>query len=136
MASSKQLDESYVAPAIPNVSQEFMDAIPVETFVYGLANRLQASEALEIHQTVAIRFEDVKESFFITIRRGVVEISKDKLLPGAPKPMATLVTDSETWKRIALKKVTETEMLLKGKLSVEGDVLDMRQFMARFDKGL
>jgi len=136
LASSKQLDESYVAPAIPNVSQEFMDAIPVETFVYGLANRLQASEALEIHQTVAIRFEDVKESFFITIRRGVVEISKDKLLPGAPKPMATLVTDSETWKRNALKKVTETEMLLKGKLSVEGDVLDMRRFMGRFDKGL
>ena len=136
LASSKQLDESYVPPAIPNVSQEFMDAIPVETFVYGLANRLRASEALDIHQTIAIRFEDVKESFYVTIRRGIVEITKDKMLPGAPKPMATLVSDSETWKRIALQKVTEAEMLLKGKLSVEGDVLDMREFMARFDKGL
>ena len=136
LASSKQLDESYSAPELPNVSKEFMDAIPVETFVYGLSNRLRVAEALDIHETVEIRFEDVNESFFITVRRGIVEIGKNSMLPGAPQPVATLVTDSKTWKLLALQKVSQAEMLLKGKLSVEGNVLDMQAFMGRFDRGI
>ena len=136
LASSRQLDESYVAPAIPDISREFMDAIPVETFVYGLTSRLNAPEALDVHQTIAIRMDDVKETFYLTIRRGVVEISKNKKVPGAPEPMATLVVDSTIWKMMALQKVDRTAMLLKGELSVEGDVLDLQRFMGRFDKGM
>ncbi|MBL90473.1 MAG: hypothetical protein CMH56_01485 [Myxococcales bacterium] len=136
LASSRQLDESYVPPAIPDISREFMDAIPVETFVYGLTSRLNAPEALDVHQTIAIRMDDVKETFYLTIRRGVVEISKNTKVPGAPEPMATLVVDSTIWKMMALQKVDRTAMLLKGELSVEGDVLDLQRFMGRFDKGM
>ena len=39
---------------------------------------------LDIHETVEIRFEDVNESFFITVRRGIVEIKNSMLWCAQP----------------------------------------------------
>ena len=64
----------------------------------------------------------------------MVEIVKDQPMAGSPQPFAKLTSDTETWKLMALKKVTRAEMLLKGKLSVDGDVLELQSFMALFDR--
>ena len=72
----------------------------------GLANRLQSEKAIDVHQTL-IHFSDVQQSFFVTVRYGVVDIRKTHLPPGTPAPFAKLITDSVT--SIALKKVGQAK---------------------------
>ncbi|MCA9633287.1 MAG: MBL fold metallo-hydrolase [Myxococcales bacterium] len=120
----------------PEVSDALLAELPVSTFFDTMATRLKADEAKDVEETLKIHFRDLDEDVFVTVRKGVAEVAMGTALPGTPEPFATLTTDSLTWKRMALGKDSPLSASLDERLSVEGELLRVRSFTERFDKGL
>ena len=79
---------------------------------------------------------DLERSVWVRVRRGVVEVAWDTAFPGTPEPIATLTTDSLTWKRIALRLDTAAAALTSGRLKIDGPLVRVSGFFARFDTGI
>lgn len=120
----------------PEVSDTLLAELPVTTFFDTMATRLKASEASDVHETLKIKLTDLQLEIFITVRKGVAEIAVGKALPSTPEPFAVLETDSLTWKRMALDKDNPLSATLDKRLSIDGDLLRVRRFTERFQKGL
>ncbi|MEZ4451982.1 MAG: alkyl sulfatase dimerization domain-containing protein [Nannocystaceae bacterium] len=118
------------------VDDALLAAIPVEVFFDAMPPRLRLDEAAEVHESLAVRLEDRGLTVTITVRRGVVEVVYGDPLPGTPTPVATMITDSLTWKRLALRLTTPAAALTSGLLKIDGEALGARRFLDRFDRGL
>ncbi|MCA9644894.1 MAG: MBL fold metallo-hydrolase [Myxococcales bacterium] len=120
----------------PEVSDTLLSELPVSTFFDTMATRLKTDEAKDVQETLKIQFKDLDESVFVTVRNGVAEIAMGDPLPGTPEPFATLRTDSLTWKRMALGKDNPLAASLDKRLTIDGELLRVRRFTERFEKGL
>ena len=83
-----------------------------------------------------VRFTDEGRIFTITVRLGIAEVVEGEPLPGTPDPIATIVTDGPTWKRLAVQALNPVEAVATGSLAIEGDTLAALAFTKRFRKGL
>ncbi len=120
----------------PEVSDTLLAELPVSTFFDTMATRLKTDEARDVEETLKIQFKDLDSSVFITVRKGVAEIAMGDPLPGTPEPFATLHTDSLAWKRMALGKDNPLAASLDKRLTIDGELLRVRSFTERFEKGL
>lgn len=119
----------------PQINEQLLAEIPIRSFFDIMQTRLKTHEAMNVHETLEVAFTDLATSYFVTVRRGVVEVSEGKALPGTPKPVATLRTTTMTWKHLALGKENPVSAIASDKLEIDGSALAVRAFTERFQKG-
>ena len=133
LQSAAELRGEAVLPERPTLSEDFVEAIPIEHIFTSMSSRLRADEALDVHES--LRFDLQGEVWTITVRRGVAEVVHGEPLPGTPEPVATLSCSPSTWRRIALQLQSPAGAIADGELALEGSTVDLVGFLARFDRG-
>jgi alkyl sulfatase BDS1-like metallo-beta-lactamase superfamily hydrolase len=137
LLESALLREEPDLPAFrPDLTDELLASVPVGMFFEALPGRLDAARAADVHETLLVEIEDVRTRFYLTVRRGVLEVAEGTPLPLTPAPFATLRTSSATFKALALGRSSALFALASGDLSVEGEGLRVREFFARFEREL
>jgi len=107
--------------------------IPLDAIFSIMASRLVAREAMDVHESVRFVFPDEKKRFIVTVRRGIAEVAQGEPLPGTPEPVATLVMDALTWRKMASKVMSPLAAFASGKIRVEGSWLKFLRWNSRFD---
>lgn len=129
--------EAGPAPRVdPELSDEFLREIPVELFFDALPTRLKLELAGGVDECLKVALTDTGQTVWVSVRDGVVEVAWDRPFPGTRTPIATLTTDSSTWKRIALRIDTAAAAATAGRLTIDGPLADVKAFFDRFDRGL
>ncbi|MBN1691884.1 MAG: MBL fold metallo-hydrolase [Dehalococcoidia bacterium] len=111
---------------------ETVASIPIDFIFINMSPRLDPAKAAGVHESVLYQFPDTGRQFTVTVRNSVAEVVEGQPLPGTPQPLATLTTDSLTYKMIALKMLDLPAAFAQGKISVEGDLPALIVFMGRF----
>ncbi|MEM1418406.1 MAG: alkyl sulfatase dimerization domain-containing protein, partial [Myxococcota bacterium] len=141
LESAHELRAGYERLPRPRPSAAVVDAIPLELLFEVMQSRL-IPERADVHESVVFRFPDEPDAegrprqFVITVRRRVAEVVEGEPLPGTPDPVATLIADAATYRRIALKLIGPGEAIADGSVEVEGDALALATFFERFDRSL
>jgi alkyl sulfatase BDS1-like metallo-beta-lactamase superfamily hydrolase len=117
----------------PRLDENVVANIPLDAIFTIMATRLDAANAMDVHEAVHYVFPDENKKFVVTVRRGIAEVVKGEPLPGTPEPVATLRVDALTFRKLAAKVTTPVAALASGKLSVEGSWLGFLRFNRRFD---
>ncbi len=120
----------------PSLSDDFVASIPISMIFRTMASRLRAHEVMDRHDAVVFDFTDTNERWTLTIRRGIAEVVPGDPLPGTPEPIATLRTDTTTWRRLAMRVDKPMKALKDGRLEIDGSELGLKGFLDRFDRGL
>lgn len=110
--------------------------LPTRMFLEIMASRLLPAESLNTHESVRFEFSDSGELYFLTIRNGIAELVSGQALPGTPEPLATVKTDTLTWKRLAVKAENAPAALISGRLKIAGSKTGFLKFIDRFDRSL
>jgi alkyl sulfatase BDS1-like metallo-beta-lactamase superfamily hydrolase len=110
-------------------------AIPLSHIFRIMPTKLVPAEAMDVKECVVFNFPDEKKRFFLTVRRGVCEVSEDQPLPGTPEPLGSITMDANDYRRMALKLEGPISLYAKGKISVDGKWLKVVAFLRRFDMG-
>lgn len=118
-------------PARP--AETLVSHIPLEAIFAIMATRLVAEKAMDVHETVHFLFPDEKRRFIVTVRRGIVEAVEGEPLPGTPEPLATITTDSMTYRKMAAKTMSPLQALASGKITVQGSWIGFLRWNGRFD---
>jgi len=124
-----------VAPFAVAVDDELRAGLPIDLFFAAMGARLMPERAAAAHESIAVHFRDTDDHFVVTVRRGVAEVVRGDPLPGTPTPLASITTDTDTWKRLALEQDSAAWALLGDQLDVDGSLLDLRRFLAYFRRG-
>lgn len=121
-------------PPIPAyvMPEELAANIPLERIFSNMAVYLDQEKAKDVIECVHFVFPDINQRFIVTVRNGIAEIAEGDPLPGTPKPLATLTTDSRTYSMLALKMLDTTSALKEGKVKIEGNWIGFLKFMGRF----
>ena len=117
------------------VDDGLLAGLPLDLFFETMTTRLIPGRAGPAHESIAIFFKDTDDRYTVTVRRGVAEVAHGAPLPGTPPPLARVTTDSTTWKRLALQQDSAAWALLGDRLDVDGSLLDLRRFLAYFQRG-
>lgn len=129
--------EGGAAPAAMGRPDDVLLAsIPIDTFINVMAVRLIPDKAAGVHETLVLRFTDVNATFFLTVRKGIAEVRKGTPLAGTPAPVATLTTDTQTWRKLSLKIDAPVLAVTAGRLKIDGSITDVLTFLDRFDQEL
>lgn len=137
LESAYELREGMAEPLVPRPAPQMLDGIPIAQFFEVMASRLIPELASDTHESVRFEFEDTREVFHVTIRRGVAEVvAGPEPLPGTPAPIATVHTRTGVWRRLATDLESPVSALASGDLRVEGDALAFQAFTSRFRRGL
>lgn len=118
------------------LNDELVAAVPLEHIFNLMAVRLDPEKAMDKHMTVMFEFEDEKKRFIVTIRHGIAEVVEGKPLPGTPRPVASLKTDSISYRFMALGLIEPTSLISEGKLKITGNMAKFMEFMGLFDTEL
>jgi alkyl sulfatase BDS1-like metallo-beta-lactamase superfamily hydrolase len=107
--------------------------IPLEAIFTIMTTRLIAEKAMDVHETVYFVFPDVKKRFIVTVRKGIAEVVEGEPLPGTPEPVATLVVDSQTFRKMAAKVISPLKAFASGKIKVQGSWIGYLAWNSRFE---
>jgi alkyl sulfatase BDS1-like metallo-beta-lactamase superfamily hydrolase len=119
----------------PPVDPALLAALPLAHFFEVMVTRLDPELAVDVHEAVEFVF-DGGERFTVTVRHGVAELAAGEPLPGTPAPLARVETSAATWRRLATDQSGPLAAIAGGELTVAGDPLALRRFLARFRRGL
>lgn len=120
----------------PRASAEVLDAVPMATVFHVMASRLLPELSSGVHESVRFDLTDSRETFFLTIRNGVLEVAKGDPLPGTPAPLAVVTTTASAWRRVATDTLTPAAAVASGELRITGDAAGFYTFSQRFRRGL
>ncbi len=134
LQEAHELREGVRTPERPELDDGVLAGIPVDTFLQIMTVRLFPEKAIDVHEALAFDFSDVSRRFTVTVRRGVAELIEGEPLPGTPAPVATIHTDTLTWKRLATKQESAAAALAAGRMRVDGSKAGFLGFMRRFDR--
>ncbi len=124
-----------MAPFAVAVDDELRAGLPIDLFFAAMGARLMPERAGAAHESISVHFRDTDDHYVVTVRRGVAEVVRGEPLPGTPTPLASITTDTDTWKRLALEQDSAAWALLGDHLDVDGSLLDLRRFLAYFRRG-
>lgn len=124
-----------VAPLPVALDDALRVGLPIDLFFAAMGARLDPARAGAAHESITVRFTDTEDRYVVTVRRGVAEVVRGEPLPGTPTPLASITTDTDTWKRLALAQDSAAWALLGDRLQVDGSLLDLRRFLAYFRRG-
>jgi alkyl sulfatase BDS1-like metallo-beta-lactamase superfamily hydrolase len=121
-------------PPIPTskLPEELVANVPLERIFANMAVYLDPEKAKDVTECVHFVFPDVNQRFIVTVRNGIAEIAEGDPLPGTPKPLATLTTDSKTYTMMALKMLDTATAMKESKVKIEGNRIGFLKFMGRF----
>jgi alkyl sulfatase BDS1-like metallo-beta-lactamase superfamily hydrolase len=128
--------EGAAAVPPPRLDDELLKGIPLATFFNIMAVRLLPGETADVHEAVVFSFPETGERFVMTIRRGVAELVEGAALPGTPEPIAEVVLDPLTWRRLALRMENPAGALLSGRMRIVGSQAGFLRFIGRFEREL
>lgn len=120
-------------PASPKLDENLVANIPLEAIFAIMTTRLIAEKALDVHETVYFVFPDEKKRFIVTVRKGIAEVVEGDPLPGTPEPVATLVVDALTFRKMAAKVMSPLKALASGKIKVKGSWIRYLAWNSRFE---
>lgn len=136
LVRANELEGEYAGWLKPDMDDVTIAGIPLDAVFSVLPTRLIAAEASDVHEAMAFHFRDTGERYTVTIRRGVAEVIKGEPLPGTPAPVATVVADSLTFKKLTLGKISGVRALASDGVDLEGSKLAALKFLGRFRQGL
>jgi alkyl sulfatase BDS1-like metallo-beta-lactamase superfamily hydrolase len=133
-----ELEGSTSSPPEPQLSDDMISSIPLTLLFDVLETRLIPERAGDLHESVTFRFGDGEDerAFTVTIRNRIAEVTEGEPLPRTPEPVATLTTDPQTWREVALGIRSPLSAVTSGDISLKGDRLRFQEFMNRFERGL
>jgi alkyl sulfatase BDS1-like metallo-beta-lactamase superfamily hydrolase len=133
-----ELEGSTTSPPEPQLSDDMISSIPLTLLFDVLETRLIPERAGNVHESVAFKFGegDDARTFTVTIRNRIAEVTEGDPIPGTPEPAATLTTDPQTWREVALGIRTPLSAITSGDISLEGNRLRFQEFMNRFKRGI
>lgn len=132
LTAAKELrGEIEVAPTDPSsVPDAFLDSLPIEAFMAGMATRLKAEDVLNEDFVAVFDFPDLARVFTIHVRRGVAEVRERE----ADDPNLRIVASSTDWKRLAAGKIAPAAALASGKVKFEGGLPGAVKFLGWFER--
>ena len=130
---AKELAGQVPEHAVPNIKPALISKLPLDLIFEVMISRLIPELSQDAHETVCMILSGT--TYYLTIRKGILEIQKDTLLPGNPEPMGTLIADEVVFKQISLKKLDPVDAVATGKVKIEGDALKYFKFQRRFKTG-
>jgi alkyl sulfatase BDS1-like metallo-beta-lactamase superfamily hydrolase len=120
----------------PRASAAVLDRVPMATVFHVMASRLLPELSSGVHESVRFDLTDSHETFFLTIRNGVLEVAKGDALPNTPPPLAVVTTTASAWRRVATDTLTPAAAVASGELRIAGDTAGFYTFSQRFRRGL
>ena len=111
-----------------------LERMPQKFLFTLMSARLDPAKSKDVFESLRLKLTDTNESFIIAVRYGVMEVVKEGVIPDLPEPVATLATDSLSWRKLLVNKEAISSAL-SGKLTVSGSMIDFVKFMRRFKKG-
>ncbi|HPI94077.1 MAG TPA: alkyl sulfatase dimerization domain-containing protein [Deltaproteobacteria bacterium] len=133
LESAYEIRHGIEKPAQARLDENVVANIPLDAIFTIMAARLVPERAMDVHETVYYVFPDEQRRFIVTVRNGIAEVVQGDPLPGTPEPVATLVVDALTYRKMAAKVTTPLAALASGKLKVQGSWLRFLAFNHRFD---
>jgi alkyl sulfatase BDS1-like metallo-beta-lactamase superfamily hydrolase len=111
---------------------ETIQSMPLDFLFTNMAVKMDAVKAQNAFESVCFIFTDVNTRYNVTVRKGVAEVIEGDPLPGTPQPVATVTTDSLTFKLILLKMLSPLTAITQGKIKIDGNIPAFLTFMGRF----
>lgn len=136
LESAIELEKGHAQLGAPTINEAVVSAVPLSTIFSIMATRLNPDEALDVHESVKFVFPDENLQFVVTVRKGVAEVVEGEPLPGTPEPIATLISDGLTYRKLALGVMNFATAFATGKVKIEGSKSGFLKFMSRFRTGL
>ncbi len=134
LQSAYELKHGVKEPGQAKLDHEMVASLPLESIFSIMVTRMIPEKTMDVHESVCFIFPDEDKKIFFTIRHGIGEVSIDKPLPGTPEPVATLITDGQTYRKIAVENMNPAGPLAKGELKIEGSWLAFVEFLGMFDR--
>lgn len=133
LESAYEIRHGIEKPAPAKLDESIVANIPLEAIFNIMTTRLVADKAMDVHECVYFVFPDERRRFIMTVRHGIAEVAEGEPLPGTPDPVATLITDAITYRKMAAKVTTPLMALASGKIKVEGSWIKFLAWNRRFD---
>jgi len=111
--------------------KNILHSFPMENMMAALPVNLRAEEALEENIVVAFVFPDIKENYYIHLRRGVAEVQKRR----PKKADITVTVNSLVWKEVLAQMRNPAVAFASGEFDIEGSVIDLVSFLSKFKPG-
>ncbi|MCW9035921.1 MAG: SCP2 sterol-binding domain-containing protein [Rhodospirillales bacterium] len=133
LTRSYELDGTIKIPQLDTSKnpKEILHSFPMENMMAALPVNLRAEEALEENIVVAFKFPDIKENYFVHLRRGVAEVQKR--LP--KKADITVTVSSQVWKEILAQMRNPGAAYASGEIDIDGSLIDLVAFLKLFQSG-
>ncbi|NUM52694.1 MAG: MBL fold metallo-hydrolase [Candidatus Hydrogenedentes bacterium] len=120
-----------VEPNDPSsVPDSFIDELPIDGFMRGLAVRLNPEAAKDANTLVQFSFTDIATDYTVHVRNCVAEVRKRTVA----NPAMKITTTAKTWKRIASKKTNPAGAYASGEIQVDGGVANVIAFLRYFER--
>jgi alkyl sulfatase BDS1-like metallo-beta-lactamase superfamily hydrolase len=118
----------------PKLGSAFIEAIPIPLILEVMVTRLIPEKSVDVHMSTIYAIGE--KQFYVTIRRGVVEIEEGlKPLPGTPDPVGIFRTSEAVFRRIALKEMSPARAVSLGEATIEGDLMAFMRMNLMFEQG-
>lgn len=126
-----ELRDDFVAGFDSKPTEATVGQLPVETFVRALPVFLNAEDALDVEQTLVVRFPDVEQTYTVEIRRGVAIARKGAV----PDPDIDVAMPSMQFKTLLAGLDSAGGFLLVGDFEFRaGGRAGLAAFLGRFQK--
>jgi alkyl sulfatase BDS1-like metallo-beta-lactamase superfamily hydrolase len=110
------------------IDPTFLDTLPIDAFMRGMATRLKAEDTLDADLTVRFVFEDVGRTWVVHVRGGVAEVRERDA-----QAAVTIRTTAHAWRRLVARNEA-ARAIRDGALSVEGDAIELMRFLSWFER--
>ena len=133
LTRSYELDGSLTIPPIDTSKnpRKILHSFPMENIMASLPVNLRAEDALDKDLIVGFNFPDIKEHYFIHLRRGIAEVQKRKPVSAA----ITVTVNSQVWKEVLAQMRNPATAYASGDIEVEGSLIDLVSFLKLFQPG-
>jgi alkyl sulfatase BDS1-like metallo-beta-lactamase superfamily hydrolase len=134
LESAYELRHGLEKPVSPKLDESIVAKVPLETIFAVLVTRLIPEKAMDVNETVYFVFPDEKKRFIVTVRKGIAEVVEGEPLPGTPEPVAVVMADALTFRKMATNMISPVTAFTSGKIKVQGSRLGFLSWFNRFKR--
>lgn len=114
-------------PGLSDTPDSVVSGIPIRNFLSSLTVNLKAEDHFDSEIAYGFDFTDA-EAITVRIRRGVAFL-EDGL---AEDRIGAMITTADTFRGIAIGRLSPTRLLITGDVAVEGSIREFSTFMSHF----
>jgi alkyl sulfatase BDS1-like metallo-beta-lactamase superfamily hydrolase len=134
LESALELSEGLPEATEMTYDERTIATFPLDLIFSNMVVRFDPLSPESNNKSVRFIFPDANERYTVTIRNGIAELAEGEPFPGTPEPLAVLTSDSATYIKLALGQISVAEAVSSGALSVEGNVIGLRDFLEYFQQ--